>query len=192
MKTGRALWDAAGWVGCAIVLVAVWASLDGYRRVPLSYGYGPERRTFFAATLAAAEAIDREGRLGLVPKDRWFLLNGWERDALAANDARALAQERRTRLIVPVFTPSGMQLRLDVTALPPPGDSDSVLELEVGINGKRLERFSVQGSRIIEVTVPAFEVFRGDNIIHIYRVTRRSDPGAWLELRAVALQKVQP
>jgi hypothetical protein len=171
------------------VLVAVWAGLDGYRRVPLSYGYGPERRAFFAATRAAAEEYDREGTLGLVPEDRWFLLNGWQGDALTAQDARALAQERRARLIVPVFTPSGINLRLDVTALPPPGASDWALELEVGIDGKRLERFSVPGRRIIEVTVPASEVFRGDNVIYLYRVTKRSDPGAWLELQAVAIRK---
>ncbi len=192
MKTGRTPWDVAGWVGCAVVLVAIWAGLDGYRRVPLAYGYGPERRAFFAATRAAAEKTDREGSLGLVPEDRWFLLNGWERDALTADDARALAQERRARLVVPVFTPSGIDLRLDVAAIAPPGDPDWVLELEVGIDGKRLESFPVAGSRVIEVRVPASEIFRGDNIIYFYRVTRRSDPGAWLELRAVQVQTMQP
>ena len=189
MKTRRALGDAAGWVACAVVLVALWAGLDSYRRVPLSYGYGPERRAFFAATRSAAGEYDREGTLGLVPEDRWFLLNGWQRDALTAQDVRALARERRARLVVPVFTPSGIHLRLDVTALPPPGASDWVLELEVGIDGKRLERFSVRGRRIIEVTVPASEVFRGDNILYLYRVTRRSEPGAWLELEAVEIRK---
>lgn len=189
MKTRRGLGDVAGWVGCAVVLVALRAGLDSYRRVPLAYGYGPERRAFFAATRSAAAEYDREGRLGLVPEDRWFLLNGWQREALTAQDARALARERRARFIVPVFTPSGIHLRLDVTALPPPGASGFVLELEVGIDGKQLERFSVPGSRIIEVTVPASEVFRGDNIIYLYRVTKRSEPGAWLELQAVSIRK---
>ena len=172
-----------------MVLAAVWAGLDGYRRVPLSYGYAPERRAFFAATLAAAGELDRGATLGLVPEDRWFLLNGWQQNHMTVQAPRALAQQRRAQLIVPIFTPSEVLLTLDVTALPPPGVSDWVLELEVGIEGKRLERFSVPGRQLIEVTVPSSEVIRGDNIIYLYRVTRRSEPGAWLELQAVSIRK---
>ena len=88
--------------------------------------------------------------------------------------------------MLPVLHVEPLQVQLDVTPLPPPGQGAIATELEYGLNGVELGRFVVppEGG-VLRFRVEPPLLYRGDNILYLYRLTRRSDPEPWLALASV-------
>jgi hypothetical protein len=59
-------------------------------------------------------------------------------------------------------------------------------ELEYGLNGVALGRFVVppEGG-VLPFRVEPPLLYRGDNILYLYRITRRADPDPWLALTSM-------
>jgi len=185
----RKLVDGLCWGASVAVLVALFLGLDGYVRPPLEGGWGPERRQYFSGTLARAHQLQDDGRYEVRPEASWLLRGGWEDELIGG---RALAYHRRPRLVLPVLRPEPLEIQLGVTPLPPRGQQEAVAtELEYGLNGVSLGTFVVPaGGGILRFRVDPPTVYRGDNILYLYRLTRRSDPDPWLALASMNVRAV--
>lgn len=172
------------WALCVAILLALLVGLDGYLRPSLEGGWGPERRSYFSGTLARAHELQESGAYEIRPEESWLLRGGWEEELVGR---RALAFHRRPRLVLPVLHPEPLQVELQVTPLPPRGQSEAVAtELEYGLNGVTLGTFVVPaGGGILRFRVEPPTVHRGDNILYLYRLTQRSDPDPWLALASM-------
>ena len=175
------LLDGLSWVASVAILVALFVGLDGYVRPSVDGGWGPERRRYFSGTLERAHELQDAGRYRIQPNDGWLLRGGWEEDL---SDGKALAVHRRARLVLPVLRAELLEIRLQVMPLSPEGQEDVIAtELEYGLNGVELGRFVVPAEGgVVRFRVEPPGLYRGDNIIYLYRLTRRSDPGPWLAL----------
>jgi hypothetical protein len=178
--------DALCWSASLVILVALFVGLDGYVRPSLEGGWGPERRHYFNETLRRAHELEDEGRYGVEPSEAWLLRGGWEEEL---SGAKAIAGERRARLVLPVLRVKPLQIQLEVMPLPPPGQEATATELEYGLNGVELGRFVVppEGG-VLAFRVEPSLLYRGDNILYLYRLTRRSDPDPWLALASMNVQ----
>jgi hypothetical protein len=172
-----------------LILGGLFLGLDPYQRVFIEYGYGPDRREFLSKTLDAAGELQESGSITLQPEDRWHLLDGWEDELTPAVEARALAVHRRARFVLPVFEPRAHQIRIHVRPIPPPGQEDWNLELEFGVNGISGGRYTVppEGA-MLTFRVVTSSLFRGDNVVYLYRITRRSDPGPWASVGKIEVE----
>jgi hypothetical protein len=174
------LLDGLGWAASIAILLALFVGLDGYVRPSLEGGWGPERRAYFNDTLRRAQELGDAGRYRVEPSEAWLLRGGWDEEL---SGGKAVAGERRVRLVLPVLRPEPLQIQLDVTPLLPRGQEAVATELEYGLNGVELGRFIVplEGG-VLRFRVEPPVLYRGDNIIYLYRLTRRSDPEPWLAL----------
>ncbi|HLE71765.1 MAG TPA: hypothetical protein VJH87_18945, partial [Vicinamibacteria bacterium] len=69
MTRGRFV-EVLCWASCALVLGGLLFGLDPYRRLPLQYGYGPDLRALFTATLDRARRLDMDGSFHVSPDER--------------------------------------------------------------------------------------------------------------------------
>ena len=176
--------DWLSWGASVILLLVLAFGLDSYRRPPLRYGYGPDRYQYFAATIERARELEETGTYRVAANQRWLLRGGWQDEELAGR-GQALAAERRVRLVLPVFEPTSLQLRLRLDLVPARGDPTlEPIELEYGVNGLALGRFLVppEGD-VLKFRVEPSMLHRGDNIVYLYRLTRRRDASPWLSFR---------
>lgn len=185
----RKLLDRLCWGASLALVVALFLVLDSYARPSLEGGWGPERRRYFSGTLTRAHQLQNEGRYEVRPEATWLLRGGWEDELVGG---RALAVHRRPRLVLPVLRPEPLQIELSVAPLPLRGQEEAVAtELEYGLNGVSLGTFVVPaGGGILRFRVDPPTVYRGDNILYLYRLTRRSDPDPWLALASMNVQAV--
>ena len=167
------------WCASVLVLLGLHFGLDRYRRLPLAYGYGPDRREFFETTLARASELEEKGLYPISGEERWDLVGDW----LPAEGERAKTAQRRAVIVVPVLTPRALELELELLVLPEAGAPAAGATVEYGVNGAVLDQVWLppEGASI-RVDVPAARLFRGDNTVYFYRESRRSDPGPWLSL----------
>ena len=135
MKNRRKVAEILSWCACIIILSGLFLGLDSYKRAPIEYGYGPDRREYLSSTLETAGRLQEQGTIELQPEDRWHLLDGWEDELSPAEPPRALAVHRRARFVLPVFQPDAYKIRIHVRPVPPPGRDSWPLELELGVNG---------------------------------------------------------
>ncbi|MGH9462789.1 MAG: hypothetical protein ACRD1X_16355 [Vicinamibacteria bacterium] len=179
MNRGRVV-DGLCWGASVVILVALFVSLDGYVRPSLEGGWGHERRAYFNDTLRRAHELQDEGRYRIEPSEPWLLRGGWDEEL---SGGKAIAGERRARLVLPVLRVEPLQIELDVMPLPPPGQEAMATELEYGLNGVELGRFVVSPEGgVLRFRGEPPVLYRGDNILYLYRLTRRSDPFPWLAL----------
>ena len=177
----RKMVDGLSWGACLAILLAMLLGLDRYQRPSLDGGYGPERRRYFSGTLERARELQETGRYRVQPEERWLLRGGW--DEKLTDGREALAVERRARLVLPVLVPDALAMRFQLMPVPPEGGDASTIELEYGINGVELGRFVAPADGgVLNFRIEPALLHRGDNIVYLYRVTRRSDPGPWLSL----------
>ena len=171
------------WSACAVILLALLIGLDPYRRPPMRYGYGPDRHEYFIATIARARELQETGAYRTRPNEKWLLRGGWADASSRRNSRQALAEQRRVRLILPVLDPKPVQIRLRLKPLPSKDGEPVPTELEYGVNGTALNRFVVppEGA-VLKFRVEPSMLHRGDNVIYLYRVTRRKDSLPWLSL----------
>lgn len=186
----RSLPEYLSWGGCAVILLGLALGLDSYRRVPMEYGYGPERREYLLATLEKARELQERGSIHVTPDDRWHLLSGWQEELAPTVSPRALAVHRRVRFVLPILGPAFFVVRVDVRPVPPPGRESSELELELGVNGVAAGRHTVppEGT-VLTLRVGPPQLFRGDNVLFLYRISRRADPGPWLSVGRIEVEK---
>ncbi len=190
MKNRRKVAEILSWCACIIILSGLFLGLDSYKRAPIEYGYGPDRREYLSSTLETAGQLQEQGTIELQPEDRWHLLDGWEDELSPAEPPRALAVHRRARFVLPVFQPDAYKIRIHVRPVPPPGRDSWPLELELGVNGVSGGRFTVppEGA-LLTLRVVASSLFRGDNVVYLYRITRRSDPGPWASIGEIEVER---
>jgi hypothetical protein len=190
VKNRRNVVEVVSWCACFFILAGLFLGLDSYKRVPIEYGYGPDRRAYLSATLETAGQLQESGSVELQPEDQWHLLGGWEDELTPAVPPRALAVHRRARFVLPVFQPDTYQIRIHVRPVPPPGRESWTLELELGVNGVSGGRFAVppEGA-VLTLRVVASSLFRGDNVAYLYRITRRSDPGPWASVGRIDVER---
>ena len=182
--TRRSSAEVLSWGACLGILLALLVGLDPYRRPPMRYGYGPDRREYFSATINRARELHETGAYRVSPDDKWLLRGGWVDTPSNRQSRQARARERRVRLILPVFVPRPLQLRIRLEPLPPTEREAVPTELDYGVNGIPLGRFVVppEGA-VLKFRVEPSMLHRGDNIVYLYRVTRRGDSEPWLSLR---------
>ncbi|HXV61616.1 MAG TPA: hypothetical protein VEK15_13040 [Vicinamibacteria bacterium] len=187
MSRGKHWLTLSSWLGCGVVLVMLWTGLDPYRRPPIEGAYGPHLRHYYASSLAKAEELEDAGSYQLVPEDSWHLLSGWEETPTRSNPPRALARPRRVRLLVPVARAQPITIRLDIRVIPEANQEPEPIVVEFGLNGVSAGRAQVSGGRntVLSFEVPEPTVYRGDNIVFLYRVTRRAESSPWLSLGTV-------
>ena len=175
------LLDGLSWGASAAILVALFVGLDGYVRPSVDGGWGPERRRYFSGSLERAHELQDAGRYRVPPNEGWLLRGGWEEDL---SEGKALAVHRRARLVLPVLRAEPLQIQLQVAPLAPRGQEETIAtELEYGLNGVELGRFTMPpDGGVLRFRVEPPGLYRGDNIVYLYRLTRRSDPGPWLAL----------
>lgn len=179
------------WVGCAGVLLALWLGLDPYQRVPLHHGYGPQRRHYFVTTLERARDLQKEGSYAIHPTEIWHRLSGWAEELSEGPSPRARAVHRRARWILPVLEPVPLLIRVELAAIPLVGRGQWPLVVEYGVNGASGGRITVpvEGTTL-EFRVPASSLFRGDNVVYLYRETRRADPLPWLAVGRIEVERL--
>jgi len=177
----RKMVDVLSWGACLAILLAMLVGLDRYQRPSLDGGYGPDRRRYFSSTRERARELQEASRYRVQPEERWLLRGGW--DEKLTDEREALAVERRARLVLPVLVPDALAIRFQLTPVPAEGGDASAIELEYGINGVEIGRFVVPAEGgVLNFRIAPAQLHRGDNIVYLYRVTRRSDPGPWLSL----------
>lgn len=181
----RDLLDRVFWASNVAVLAGLFFGLDPYRREPLRYGYGPDRRAFFAATLEKAQELDRSGSFRIPAEASWHLLHGWEE----VGGARARLRSRRGILALPITVVRPLEVQIDLHPLPEGGGEPGAVEIEYGINGRPAGRETIpaKGGSLRFGVAPS-QLFRGDNTIYLYRVTRRADPSPWLSVGELRVQ----
>ncbi len=180
------------WGTCLVILLALLLGLDPYRRLRLEYGYGPERHRYFNATRERASELQREGAYRIRPEEKWPLRGGWEEELSDADSPEALAVHRRARLVLPVLVPEPLQIRLPLTPLPTLGEEVATIEVEYGVNGVEQGRFEVPpGGAVLKFRVEPPVLHRGDNILYLYRVTRRPDSSPWLAVGGINARVVR-
>lgn len=189
--THARLLDVLCWSSCALVLVGLLLGLDSYRRLPLRYGYGPDRREFFTATLDRARRLEREGSFRVSSNERWHLVGNWETPE-EANGAHPRTSQRRAAFVLPVLTPANVEVEVELASLPD-GGRESRVDVEYGVNGVAAGRESIppEGSRLRAI-VPAQSLFRGDNVFYLYRSSRRGDPSPWLAVGEIVVRREEP
>ena len=188
----RRILNGLSWGACGAILVALLAMLDSYRRPLLEYGYGPERRHYFKATRERATELRDTGAYRVWPQEKWLLRGGWEAELSDGASPEALAFHRRARLVLPILVPEPLEIRLQVSPVPPEGQEAVPTELAYGVNEIELGRFVVApGGAVLRIRVEPPMLHRGDNILYLYRVTRRSDPQPWLALRRIDARVVK-
>ena len=170
------------WGACLGILLGLMVGLDPYRRLTMRYGYGPHRYEYLSNTLARAQELQETGAYRIRANERWLLRGGWQDDG-SARLSKAFAEQRRVRLVLPVFEPALLQVRLRLESLPGEGREAVPVELEYGVNGVALGRFLVppEGD-VLKFPIETSILHRGDNIVYLYRLTRRGDPSPWLSL----------
>jgi hypothetical protein len=61
--------------------------------------------------------------------------------------------------------------------------------LELGVNGVSGGRFTVPPEgKVLTLRVVGSSLFRGDNVVYLYRITRRSDPGPWASMGKIEVE----
>ncbi|HSF17593.1 MAG TPA: hypothetical protein VLK65_18765 [Vicinamibacteria bacterium] len=187
MSRGKKWLTLSSWLGCGVVLITLWTGLDPYRRPPIEGAYGPHLRNYYAASLAKAEELEHARAYELVPEDSWHLLSGWEETLSTSSPPRALGTQRRVQLLVPVARPQPITIRLDIRSVPEANKEPEPIVVEFGLNGVSAGRVQVSGGRatVLSFDVPEPAVYRGDNVVFLYRVTRRAESSPWLSLGTV-------
>lgn len=182
----RRLIDALSWATSIVIPLALLLGLDPYQRLPLEYGYGPERREYFTKTRERARELQESGSSVILPHERWHLRGGWE-DRLSEDvSPEALAISRRARLVLPVLIPEPLRLRIQLSPLSPEGGEPAPIKLEYGVNGIELGRFVVPpAGEVLKFRIEPLQLRRGDNVLYLYRLTKRSDSEPWLALGSV-------
>jgi hypothetical protein len=172
--------SALGWIASAAILAGLYLGLDRYRRLGLEYGYGPERRAFFAATLRCAERLNEGKEVSVSEPDHWHLVGEWS----GPEEGPPRTSQRRARVVLPMLEP--VSIEVEIAAVPLLGAT----EVELGVNGVTLThaRISEGGDRL-RFEIPGSMLFRGDNTIYIYRRSRTSSPDPWISLRGVTFRK---
>jgi hypothetical protein len=156
----------------------------------MEYGYGPHRREYLLSTREKARELRQRGSIQLKPDDRWHLLGGWHEELALTEPPRALAVHRRARFVLPVLEPDFFQVRVHVKPVPPPGHESWALELESGVNGVAGGRHTVPpDGTVLTLRVAPSSLFRGDNVVYLYRITRRADPGPWISVGRIEVEK---
>ena len=181
--------DFLCWVFCFVVLGGLLFGLDRYRRLPLQHGYGPYLREFFTATLERAHRLDVNGSVRISPQERWQLVGNWKTpDETEAS--RVLAGQRRAVIVLPVLTPSSLEVKMDLSPLPDGTRGEEPIEVEYGINGLAAGRLSIppEGATLV-ATLPAGSLHRGDNAFYLYRLSRRADPSPWLSVGEIEVRR---
>ena len=184
--------DVFCWASCALVLGGLLFGLDPYRRLPLQYGYGPDLRAFFTATLDRARRLDMDGSFHISPDERLHLVGNWETHE-ETNRAHARASQRRAVLLLPILTPANVEVEMELRPLPEGGREASAVDVEYGVNGVAAGRLSIppEGTTL-RATVPARSLYRGDNTLYLYRSSRRADPSPWLGVGEIVVRRQEP
>ena len=183
--------DVLFWASCALVLAGLLFGLDSYLRLPLKYGYGPDRRALFAATLDRARQLEEKGSFRVSPEERWHLVGNWEIPEAIGGHPRS--SQRRVVLVLPLLTPANVEVSVELTPLPDGGRAPSAVDVEFGVNGVAMGKESIppEGSTL-RATVPAGSLFRGDNAFYLYRSSRRGDPSPWLAVGELVVRREEP
>jgi hypothetical protein len=191
MTRGRFV-EVLCWASCAMVLGGLLFGLDPYRRLPLQYGYGPDLRAFFTATLDRARRLDIDGSFQISPDERWHLVGNWETPE-EANPSHARASPRRAVLLLPILTPANVEVEIELRPLPEGGYGPSAVDVEYGVNGVTAGRLSIppEGTTF-RATVPAGSLYRGDNTLYLYRSSRRGDRSPWLAVGEIVVRREEP
>ena len=173
--------SALSWGACLVILLALLLGLDRYRRPRLEYGSGPERHQYFHATRERARALQQEGAYRIRPEETWPWRGGWVEERSEEDFPEPIAVHRRARVVLPVLVPEPLKIQLPLTPLPSEGQEAAIIEVEYGVNGVKQGRFNVPpGGAVLKFRVEPSVLHRGDNILYLYRVTRRSDSSPWL------------
>lgn len=183
MSRGR--WDGLFWVLALAVLSALFFGLDSYRRQSFPYGYGPARRRLFNATLEKAQQLDASGSYQIAPQEAWHLLHGWH----DGDEGGARVRARRGILILPVAIARPLTVQIEARPLQESGKPPAPIEIEYGVNALSLGHDTIPAEGgYVRFKVESSQLFRGDNTIFLYRVTRRADPAPWLEVGVVRVR----
>jgi len=190
MNRRRALPEILSWSGCIVILAGLVLGLDSYKRLPMEYGYGPHRRQYLLSTQEKARELQERGSIQLVPGDRWHLLSGWQDELTLTKPPRALAVHRRARFVLPVLEPEDFQVRVHVKPVPPPGHESRALELELGVSGAAGVRRTVPpDGKLLTLRTDRSSLHRGDNALFLYRISPRSDPGPWVSVGRIEVER---
>lgn len=195
-RPGRLASTAAGLAAAALMVMPVFV-VDRYRRIDLSgrrsgpYVLGLCRGTLrTAARLESGQAItwDPESRRfvpgqdhpGHMDHQRWFLWDGWGREAyFGVGDI--VMQSDHAALLIPTLRP----IDLDVVLA-----ADAPLEttLELRLNGNAVGELPLgPDRRDATIRLPATLLFRGDNLLQL--VARDSASSVGVRLLALRLQR---
>jgi len=174
----------------AATMVLPFVLLDRYRRVDLQGSRdGPLVLAVCRESLRAANRLSRGETLGFDPelsrftwgesdpgqlaRMRWFLREGW--GARAHYGTREIVMhEPEATLLLPVFDPADLEVRLQVMApIPDP--------LALAVNGRAVGNWMADASAAEQVfVIPARALVRGDNLVTLSSPGGR--PGARLRL----------
>lgn len=187
-------WDAVAGIAAWVVALVPLLVVDPYRRVDLSgrrsgpYLLGLCRGTLRTASrLEAGQTIvwDPESR-GFVPgvdhpgqldRLRWFLWEGWGREAYFGTGDFAMLDSRAS-LLLPALRPRDLEATLTLEAA-----RETTLELR--LNGAVVGEMQVGlRRRASAVRLPARLLLRGDNLLTLQRLDAGPPPG----VRLLALQ----
>lgn len=190
--TRDGLADVVSWAACALLLGILLFGLDRYHRLPLRYGYGPDQRAFFTATLDRARRLDVDDSFHISPDERWHLVGNWELPG-EANRARPQTSQRRAVIVLPILTPANVEVEVELRPLPESGHEPSAVDVEYGVNGVASGKLSIppEGTAL-RATVPAGSLYRGDNTLYFYRSSRRADPSPWLAVGEIVVRRKEP
>jgi hypothetical protein len=179
----RRLRSGLGWIASAALAVGLYLGLDPYRRLGLEYGYGPERRAFFAETLRCARLLQEGKEISFSAHDHWHLVGEWSRP----EEGPPRTSQRRARIVLPVLEP--VSIEVEIAAVPLLGP----VEVELGVNGAALTHAQItEGGAPLRFEVEGSMLFRGDNTIYVYRRSRISSPDPWIALRGVTFRTKLP
>ena len=180
--------DALAWGACCAVILVLFVGLDSYRRQPLLYGYGPDRRELFAITRVRASQLEQSGGYRIETEERWHRFMGFEKKEGGA--ARIAA--RRGIVLLPVAVPRSLEVEIRAKPLAEAAKPAASVEVDYGVNGKTLGRSVIPAEGgILGFQIPATELFIGDNTLFLYRVTPRADPSPWLKLGSIRVRALR-
>ncbi|MGH9324139.1 MAG: hypothetical protein ACRD21_01190 [Vicinamibacteria bacterium] len=137
--------SALGWTASIALAVGLCLGLDPYQRLPLDYGYGPDRRVYFAETLRSAKLLEEEGEFSVAAPARWHLVGQWT----DSDDAPPRTSQRRATFVLPLLRPAPLTVEIEVIPLL------GAVEVELGVNGAAVERASVPaGGDFLWLVIP--------------------------------------
>ena len=168
--------ERAAWALTLLILAALPAGLDRYRRADLRGSRdGPLVLAFCRETLRAAGRVERGDEAsfdterqryswGVSPpaemaRMRWFLRDGWGSLPHYGMDA-AVVRERAATLVVPCLRPRALAVTLNLEAA-------RAIPVGFSINGRPLLQPALVGPGItlVALDVPGELLFRGDNLL---------------------------